>query len=102
MTPHDQPDQDESLHQTHAARRMFLSGLYTHGKALRETGIREQTRALVLAVRGADNAYRYNPSTEYILQAGDTLGVLADRQQVQQLRTLSGDPTPTNVPQRTS
>lgn len=56
MSTHFQPDQDQGLLTTHAARRMFLSGI-------------------------------------------DTLGVLADRQQ---LRQLCGDPTPTFVPQRSS
>ncbi len=65
------------------------------GTMLRDTGIREQTQALVLAIRGANDEYHYNPPGDYSLEPGDALVVLADQEQVQHLRQICGDPTPT-------
>ena len=83
MTTHFQPDQDESLLRTHAARRMFLSGVYT----------------LVVFTMGTGILYGlgYQEGMKWTLFDG-----IADSQRVQQLRALSGDPTPTIMPQSVS
>jgi len=55
------------------------------GKRLAETDIRE-AGALVVAVHRADGDYVYNPGGEYLLEAGDSLIVLADSQDAVALR----------------
>ena len=55
------------------------------GKRLAETNIRE-AGALVVAVHRADGDYVYNPGSEHLLEAGDSLIVLADTEDVATLR----------------
>ena len=55
------------------------------GKRLAETNLRE-TGALVVAVHLSDGDYVYNPGSEHLLQAGDSLIVLAESQDVKNLR----------------
>ena len=60
------------------------------GKRLAETQIRE-AGALVVAVHRADGDYVYNPGSEHLLEAGDSLIVLADSDDVVALReTVTG------------
>jgi voltage-gated potassium channel len=55
------------------------------GKRLAETRLRE-AGALVVAVHRADGDYVYNPGSEELLHAGDSLIVLAESDDVQALR----------------
>jgi voltage-gated potassium channel len=55
------------------------------GKRLAETDLRE-AGALVVAVHRADGDYVYNPGSEQLLNAGDSLIVLADSDDVLALR----------------
>jgi len=55
------------------------------GKRLAETDVRE-AGALVVAVHRADGDYVYNPGSEHLLQEGDSLIVLAESQDVANLR----------------
>lgn len=55
------------------------------GKMLAETELRE-AGALVVAVHRVDGDYVYNPGGEYLLEAGDSLIVLAETQDVKTLR----------------
>jgi len=55
------------------------------GKRLAETGLRE-AGALVVAVHRADGDYVYNPGSEHLLEEGDSLIVLAESQDVKNLR----------------
>ena len=55
------------------------------GKRLAETDLRE-AGALVVAVHRADGDYVYNPGGEHLLDAGDSLIVLADTDDVAALR----------------
>lgn len=55
------------------------------GKRLAETRIRE-AGALVVAVHRPDGDYVYNPGSEHLLEAGDSLIVLADSRDVAALR----------------
>jgi voltage-gated potassium channel len=55
------------------------------GKRLAETDIRE-AGALVVAVHRSDGDYVYNPGGEHLLEAGDSLIVLADFQDAAALR----------------
>jgi voltage-gated potassium channel len=60
------------------------------GKRLAETDIRE-AGALVVAVHRADGDYVYNPGGEHLVQAGDSLIVLAESHDAAMLRqTLAG------------
>jgi len=60
------------------------------GQRLAETDIRE-AGALVVAVHRADGDYVYNPGSEHLLEAGDSLIVLADSEDITALRqTVTG------------
>ncbi len=56
------------------------------GQRLAETDIRE-AGALVVAVHRADGDYVYNPGGEHMIQAGDSLIVLAESKDASRLRT---------------
>jgi voltage-gated potassium channel len=58
------------------------------GLALRDTHIRRETRALVVAVRGSDRSFTYNPDPDYVIVEGTTLIVLAEAQSIPKLRSL--------------
>ncbi|HEY8041491.1 MAG TPA: potassium channel protein [Polyangiaceae bacterium] len=58
------------------------------GMALKDTPIRRETRALVVAVRGSDLAFTYNPDPDYVIGEGTTLIVLAEADSVVKLRQL--------------
>jgi voltage-gated potassium channel len=60
------------------------------GKALKDTPIRRETRALVVAVRGSDRAFTYNPDPDYVIGEGTTLVVLAETDSIVKLRALVG------------
>jgi len=61
------------------------------GLALKDTPIRRETRALVVAVRGSDRAFVYNPDPEFVITEGTTLVVLAEADSIAKLRQLVGD-----------
>jgi len=58
------------------------------GLALKDTPIRRETRALVVAVRGGDRAFAYNPDPDYVIDEGTTLIVLGERDNIVKLRSL--------------
>ena len=58
------------------------------GKMLRDAPIRRRTKALVIAKRGADSVFQYNPGPESIIESGITLIVLGDREDIATLREL--------------
>jgi voltage-gated potassium channel len=60
------------------------------GMALKDTPIRRETRALVVAVRGSDRAFTYNPDPDYVIGEGTTLVVLAESDSIVKLRALVG------------
>ena len=64
-------------------------GSAVEGQRLAETNLRE-AGALVVAIHRADGDYVYNPGGEYRLAAGDSLLVLVESQDVNQLRDLVG------------
>lgn len=63
------------------------------GARLAETTIRDQTRVLVLAARAEDGAYTYNPGPDFLLEAGMTLVVLSQADDVVRLRKGIADGT---------
>ncbi len=58
------------------------------GLALKDTPIRRETRALVVAVRGSDRAFTYNPEPDYVIGEGTTLIVLGEADSIVRLRQL--------------
>jgi voltage-gated potassium channel len=58
------------------------------GRALKDTPIRRETRALVVAVRGRDREFVYNPEPDYVIAAGMTLIVLGEAESIVKLRAL--------------
>jgi voltage-gated potassium channel len=58
------------------------------GMALKDTPIRRETRLLVVAVRGADRTFTYNPDPEYVLTEGTTMIVMGEAESVVKLRQL--------------
>jgi voltage-gated potassium channel len=60
------------------------------GLALKDTPIRRETRALVVALRGADKSFTYNPEPECVLSEGTTIVVLGEAESIVKLRRLVG------------
>jgi voltage-gated potassium channel len=58
------------------------------GISLRDTSIRQATRALVVAVKGTDGEFVYNPDPGLKLEAGAVLVVMGDTESVAKLRTI--------------
>jgi voltage-gated potassium channel len=56
------------------------------GARLRDTGIRNETKVLVLAAHHADGSYTYNPGPDFIIEAGVTLVVLCHTEDIDKLR----------------
>jgi len=60
------------------------------GMALKDTPIRRETRALVVAVRGNDRSFVYNPDPDHVIDEGATLIVLGETDSIVKLRQLAG------------
>ncbi|HXX67495.1 MAG TPA: potassium channel protein [Polyangiaceae bacterium] len=60
------------------------------GMALKDTPIRRETRALVVAVRGNDRSFVYNPDPDHVIDEGATLIVLGETDSIVKLRHLAG------------
>jgi voltage-gated potassium channel len=58
------------------------------GVPLKDTPIRRETRALVVAIRATDRAFVYNPDPDYLMAEGTTLIVLGEAESVQKLRKI--------------
>ena len=56
--------------------------------ALKDTPIRQKTRLLVVAVRGKDRSFTYNPDSDFVIEPGTTLIVLGESDGVVVLRQL--------------
>jgi voltage-gated potassium channel len=59
------------------------------GQQLKDTPIRRETRALVVAVRGDDRVFTYNPEPDYVIGEGTTLIVLGETDSIVKLRKLA-------------
>ena len=60
------------------------------GICLKDTPIRRETRALVVAVRATDRAFVYNPDPDYLIAEGTTLIVLGEAESILKLRRIAG------------
>jgi len=61
------------------------------GKALRESAIPDHTGLLVLAIRGENDEYLFNPNGRTVLTPGLTLIVMGEMDGVKKLKLLSGE-----------
>ncbi len=60
------------------------------GKALRDSGIREQTDLLIIALAEPDGTYVYNPAASQVITAGQTLVVMGETDELGKLKTMLG------------
>ncbi len=72
------------------------------GRSIREAQVRDQTGALVLALRQRDGAFLTNPGPELVLEAGQILIAIGTKAELDALEVLAGDrgadsPTPRPV-----
>ncbi len=58
------------------------------GLHLKDTPIRRETRALVVAVRATDRTFVYNPDPDYLISEGTTLVVLGEAESIVKLRRI--------------
>jgi voltage-gated potassium channel len=61
------------------------------GMALKDTPIRRETKALVVAVRAADRNFVYNPDPEFVIDRGTTLIVMGETDSIVKLRGMIDD-----------
>jgi voltage-gated potassium channel len=59
------------------------------GMALKDTPIRRETKALVVAVRTGDRAFVYNPDPEFVIERGTTLIVMGEADSIVKLRAIA-------------
>jgi len=78
-----------------AGKMLYIHGdatldhvLLAVGRALKDTPIRRETRALVVAVREGDRHFTYNPDPEHVIDEGTTLIVLGETESILKLRHL--------------
>jgi voltage-gated potassium channel len=60
------------------------------GLFLKDTLIRRETGALVVAVRATDRTFVYNPEPDYLIAEGTTLIVLGETESILKLRRMAG------------
>jgi voltage-gated potassium channel len=66
----------------HVEELDIVAGCSVEGKTIRESGIRQDSGALILAVEGSENRISINPGPETTLLAGERLVVVGTRDQV--------------------
>ena len=82
----------QSRHTARFAESIVQDDSKLAGIPLRESNIQGETGLVVIALRSKDGQYIYNPSGEWVIDAGDALFVIADPRQLQLLNKLTGDP----------
>jgi voltage-gated potassium channel len=70
-----------------------LRGTRYEGHTLREAPIREEANVLIVAMRGSDGRFVYNPPADQRIQSGSYIVVLGTRDGVRRLREMMGHPT---------
>lgn len=58
------------------------------GLMLKDTPIRQKTKLLVIAVRGDDRAFTYNPEPDFVILEGTTLIVMGETESILKLRKI--------------
>lgn len=80
-------ERESTLRVAEAAVR---EGASLAGKTVEEAAISERTGALLLALRGQEGAFEFNPPAHMHIRAGVTLIVMGDKDQVRALCKLAG------------
>jgi voltage-gated potassium channel len=66
------------------------AGTRYEGQSLREAPIREEANVLIVAIRGKDGQFVYNPPADQRIQSGSYIVVLGTRDGVTRLREMMG------------
>ncbi|WP_456433631.1 potassium channel family protein [Thermosulfuriphilus sp.] len=66
-----------------------LEGSKLVGRNLLESGIRQKTGAIILAIKKQTGQMAYNPSPDYLIDPGDILIALADQKGLSRLKELA-------------
>jgi voltage-gated potassium channel len=64
------------------------------GVSLKDSPIRRETKLLVIAIRGKDRTFVYNPDPDLVIDGGTTLIVMGDTDSVTKLRKILDDSVP--------
>lgn len=67
------------------------AGTQYEGQTLRQAPIREETNVLIVAIRGRDGRFIYNPPAEERIQSGSYIVVLGPADGVKRLREMMGN-----------
>ncbi|HSO34546.1 MAG TPA: potassium channel protein [Labilithrix sp.] len=67
------------------------------GVSLKDSPIRRETKLLVIAIRGKDRTFVYNPDPELIIDGGTTLIVMGDTDSVTKLRKILDESVPSET-----
>jgi voltage-gated potassium channel len=67
-------------------------GTAYEGQTLREAAIRDKANVLVVAIRGSDGKFVYNPPAEQPIRSGSYIVVLGTQDAVSRLRHMMADP----------
>ncbi len=78
-------DKDKALRLSEVVIR---EGSKFAGVQLKDAPIRRETRLLVVAIRGVDRKFTYNPEPDMVLEAGTTLIVLGEADSVNRLQKI--------------
>jgi voltage-gated potassium channel len=68
------------------------AGARYEGQSLKEAPIREEANVLIVAIRGSDGRFIYNPPADQRIKAGSYIVVLGTRDGVRRLRGMMGNP----------
>jgi voltage-gated potassium channel len=60
------------------------------GVAIKDSPIRRETKSLIIAVRGLDGVFSYNPDPSVVLREGWTLIAIGETESIRRLRALAG------------
>jgi voltage-gated potassium channel len=96
LRPHTAEFLDQMMRGTGEGQLRFddvqvMRGTRYDGQTLREAAIRDKANVLVVAIRGADGKFSYNPPAEQRIQAGSYIVVLGTRDGVEVLREMMAD-----------
>ena len=67
---------------------VVAAGSPAEGRTLRDSNVRRDTGALVIAVQGPDGQIAINPGADFVLEEGQTVFGVGTQEQVERLRTM--------------
>ena len=85
---------DQMLRDTHKTLRLEEVVIHPKspliGVAIKDSPIRSETKSLIIAVRGHDGMFSYNPDPGTVMQEGWTLISIGETESIRRLRALAG------------